>query len=138
MRCHLDLFRPVATAKASELKHGAMKIIFLHLKSEYLLSQEMHLTAIKLIAYQAVQMSNDLYESETLSAFAMVRDFTNPVQANAFSNATTNELIHAQEKLKDKRKLNNIFRSKEGSDPPITVGDMVEIYTRRGHEKRGK
>ena len=40
--------------------------------------------------------------------------------------------------LKAKRKLNLILKSKAVKLPPISVGDLVDVYVKLSHQKRGK
>ena len=47
------------------------------------------------------------------------------------------ELIDAHKVLKAKRKLNLILRSKAVKLPSISVGDLVDVYVKLIHQKRG-
>lgn len=134
----LDIeFRPIPPRRHSknvlESKHGIIGSVYLRLKSANDSDE-----SDTLLAHQAVRMSNDLYGSDTLSAFELANGFTKPVVSGTVPNAVTDELIAAQDTLAAKRKLTLILRSKAVSTPSISVGDLVQIYVKRDKEKRGK
>ncbi len=130
-------FRPVPSRRHSknplEPKHGVIRSIFIRLKANADEDAD-----LKLLAMQAVTISNDLYGSDTVSSFEMAKGFTKPISEFNEPIPIPEELISAHEELKAKRKLNLILRSHNFKLPPIKIGDMVQIYAKDGNAKYGK
>lgn len=47
------------------------------------------------------------------------------------------DIIESHERLQAKRKLSLVLKSKAILEITLVVGDTVEVFQRRGHEKRG-
>lgn len=129
-------FRPIParihSKNAIESKLGIIRSVFLWLKAANDTVQDHQLV------YQAVRISNQLYGSDTLSAFEMDKGYTVPVTAGTAPNLVPDELISAQQALAAKRKMILILRLKAPSVPAIADGDIVQVYVKSGNEKRGK
>lgn len=89
-------------------------------------------------AIRAINISNDLYGNDTLSAFELARGFTKPVSTPTLVQALPNDIVTAHDSLQARRKLALMLRSKSMSEPVVTVGDTVEVYIKKDFEKRGE
>lgn len=140
MKLHDIEFRPVPSRTHSKIppesKHGAIKSIFIRLKSAQDSAQ--HHLSDQVIAMQAVSISNDLYGSDTVSSYEMTKGFTKQLKSNTQPIPVPDGIITAQETLKAKRKLILILRSHKFDVPSISVGDLVEVFVKKTNEKRGK
>ena len=105
-----------------EPKHGVIRSIYLRLKHA---SPD---TDPKVLAHQAVIVSNDLYGSDTVSAFELAKGFTKPVDSSVPPFVLRQDLLDANESFMNKRRLNLILRSNVVSPPPIKIGDTVQVY----------
>lgn len=130
-------FRPVPPRRHSknplESKHNIIRSIFLRLNA----SSDPQIPP-ELMAYRAIRISNDLYGSDVLSSFELAKGFTKPLDEKDGLNVISNDLIDAHDTIKAKRKLNLILRSNALTEPQVGVGDLVEVFIKRQHEKRGK
>ena len=89
-----------------EPKHGVIRSIFNRLKEDKPDADPATL------AYQAVIVSNDLYGTDTVSAFELYHGFTKPIDPAGHKRPLPSSLIEAHDNLRAKRKLNLILRSK--------------------------
>ena len=85
-----------------------------------------------------MSISNDLYGNDTLSAFELAKGFTKPVMSNQALSLVPHDVITAHEQLQARRKLALILKSKATKEIPIQVSELVEVYQKKQHEKRGK
>lgn len=119
-------FRPVPSKKkhmsTSEPKHGTIRSIFLRVASAFPDLDK------RLLVFQALQVSNDLYCSKTLISFEMAKGFTKPVCAGQSVSTVPDELTPAQDTVLAKRKLDLILRSKAIVDPNVRPGDPVQVF----------
>lgn len=92
-------------------------------------------TNVNILAYKSVAISNDLYGSDTVSAYELAKGFTKTLERRQSPCPLPQYLRNAHDELVAKRKLNLILRSHATSSPPIQVGDMVHVYIKRGLEK---
>lgn len=129
-------YRPVPSRRhhknAIEPKHRVIRSIFLQLKSSAPTKSP------TLLALSAVRISNDLYGSDTLSAFEMAKGYTKPISSDSSCAPVHEEIIRAHDILVAKRKLNKILPSKSTADPKVQPGDLVQVFVRKEKEKRGK
>lgn len=129
--------RPVPPGRHSrnpiESKHNIIRSVYLRLKEAAGTD-----FAPKLAAQKAVSISNDLYGNDIMSAFELAKGFTNPVASKPQECIVPDDVRDARDKMQARRKLALILRSKAVQELPISVGDMVEIFQKREHEKRGK
>ena len=141
---------------ALESKHRVLRDIFLRLKherqqngssSEKSLSSSqsdesnddtIHDDLEPLLIQQAFRISNDLYGSDTVSAYEMAKGYTRPVLSAASPVPLPKELVDAHDALIARRRLTKILKSKSVSDAMFAVGDLVEVFIKKGKEKRGK
>lgn len=130
-------FRPMPPGRHSknaiESKHKVIRSIYLRLKDA---AGDRH--NARYASYKAVSISNDLYGNNTLGAFEMARGYTKPVMCKTALSAVPDDVIDAHEKLRARRKLAFILNLKVVKEIPIQVGDLVEVYQKKQHEKRGK
>ena len=88
-----------------EPRHGTIRSIFLRLKnSDVNVSDELH-------AIRAIRISNDLYGSDTLSAYEMAKGFSKPLIVDQRPIPIDDSLRAAHDELIAKRKLTLIMRS---------------------------
>ncbi len=133
----LDIpIRPVPPRRHSknsiESKHNVIRSIYIRLKEA---AKDNH--NAKLAAYKAVSISNDLYGNDTLSAFELAKGFTKPIMNEPIDNLIPDDIIESHEKLQARRKLVLILKSNAIQELPIHIGDLVEVYVKKDHEKRG-
>lgn len=117
---HLDGLREFLSAFDSSLRpvpprqyknnlikphHGVIRSIFLQLKDVF------SSTSLPKLAICAVPSANDLYRTDTLSAFDMEKVFTKPIIPASKFQPVTQYLLDAQEPLKASRTLMLIVRS---------------------------
>lgn len=96
-----------------ESKHRIIRSIFLRLKNAN------ESTPIALLAYQATVISNDLYGSDTVTAFELAKGYTKPIESEKAVVPLPDDLRAAHDELVAKRKLNLILRSHSTSTPPL-------------------
>jgi len=129
-------FRPVPPRRHQkntlEPKHGVIRSIFLRLRSA---APD---TDGRLHALQAVRISNDLYGSDTASAFELAKGFSKPIVHHSCPSVLPDDVVRARDVLLAKRKLTLIMRPKSTSEPTIHVGDLVQVFHKLEKEKRGK
>lgn len=118
-----------------ESKHGVIREIFLRLKNE---NSNAAYTTDFLLVQQSFRISNDLYGNDELSAHELAKGYTRPVIAGTYPVLVPRELIEAQKTLASKRKLTLILRSKATVDTPVKPGDVVQVFIKLQHDKRGK
>ena len=114
-----------------ESKHGIIRSIFLRLRHAN--PDE----SAEVSAVRAVTISNDLYGNDVMSSFEMAKGFTKPVDSRSVK-AVPADILEAQDKLKARRKMALILKSKATKDVSFSVGDMVEVYSNTGMNKKGK
>jgi len=116
-----------------ESKHRIIRDIFIRLKS----ANESNIQP-EFLVQQSLRISNDLYGNDVVSAYELAKGFTRPILKGQGIMQIPVEIVDAQETLKAKRKLALIMRSKSTRDNVVKPGDEVEVYLRKGKEKRGK
>lgn len=127
--------RPVPPRRHSknpiEPRYCIIRSIFLRLKhSEPNVSDYLH-------AVRAIRISNDLYRSDTLSAYEMAKGYTKPLSVGQKPIPVDDELRNAHDELIAKRKLTRILRSNVYSSKEFQVGDFVQSFIDDGTSKRG-
>lgn len=93
-----------------------------------MISEDMGLPDLSLLAYQAVRISYDIFGSDTLSAFENAKGYTKPIVRNDPPAAVCSGLIYSPQTVDIRRKFTLITRSKSVSEPFIAVGDMVQFF----------
>lgn len=88
-----------------------------------------------IIAQQVVRCYNDVYGSDKLSAYEMVKEFSLAISSSA--SPICYELIIAQKQLQAKRKLNLILPTKSQTIIYALRGDIVVVYVKTGKNKLG-
>lgn len=88
--------------------------------------------------YQAVAISNDLNDTDTVSAFEIAKGNTKPLEPRQSIYPLTDDPRNAHDEPIAKRKLNLSLRFHATSSPRLKVGDMVQVYLKRVLEKRGR
>ena len=115
-----------------EPRHGPIRSIFIRLKNS---SPD---TSQKILALRAVRISNDLYGSDVISAYEAAKGYTRPVNSEVPPVPVDAELLEAHANLVARRKLTKILRSHSLSEKDFRPGDLVQVYVKRGKEKRGR
>lgn len=127
-------FRPVPPRRHSknvlESTHRIIRDIYLRLKSAST-SEDPRLLVSKMF-----RISNDLYGNNIASAHELAKGYTRPVTLD-MPLLLPPELRNAQAELSAKRKLNLILSSNSITEPPIRVGDLVQVYIKLQNQKRG-
>jgi len=119
-----------------ESKHRIIRDIFLRLKVS---NEELSVPSkIPILIQQAIRISNDLYGNDTMSSTELAKGYSRPIRTGDKPVLVPEEIRTAHEVLIAKRKLNLILRSKSTSDIDVSPGDLVEVYLKKQHEKRGK
>ncbi len=117
---------------ALESKHKIIRDIFIRLQSESDPSPE------AMRAQQAIIISNDSYGNDVCSAYELAKGFSRPIETETTPKIIPVEIMKARDAIMAKRKLNLILRSKSTSDLPLKIGDLVQVFIKLQHEKRGK
>lgn len=113
-----------------ESKHGIIRSIFLKLcAAEPNTSFDPH-------AIRSVSISNDLYGNDVMSSYELAKGFTKPIDG-ASIHPIPDDIASAHNQLQAKRKLALILKSKSSEEIHITPGDLVEVYTVTGMDKKG-
>lgn len=83
-----------------------------------------------------LRISNDLYVNDIASSQELAKGYTRPI-SNTLPVPVPHEILEAHNELIAKRKLNKILRSKAITDKRIKECDFVQLYIKKGLEKRG-
>lgn len=73
-----------------------------------------------------------------MSAFESAKGFRSPVAAKPSDTVVPDDIRDARNQLQARRKFALILRSKAVKEVPLSVGDLVEVYQKKEHEKRGE
>lgn len=115
-----------------EPRHGPIRSIYIRLRhAQQKTTNDIH-------ALRAVRVSNDLYGSDVLSAYEADKGYTRPVNPEIPPVPVDEELLEAHANLIARRKLMRILRSHSLSTQDFRVGDLAQIFSKRGKEKRGR
>jgi len=122
-----------------ESKHKILRNIYLRLKDQVDVDSASKISTCSdcVLVQRTFRVSNDLYGSDTMSAHELAKGYTRPIGITAHPTYLPSELREAHDKLIAKRKLTLILRSKSIIEPEISTGDMVEVFIKKQHEKRG-
>lgn len=88
-------------------------------------------------AIRAVRISNILYRSDIISAFEAAKGYVLPISFGSPLVHVDGALVEAHDNLVARRTLTNILRSNNFTLQKISPGDLVQVYMKRGLEKRG-
>ena len=116
---------------ALESKHRVIRDVFLRLQQA---SPEID---ARILVTQALRICNDLYGNDVASSYELAHNRTRPVVPGPYVQIPE-DVIEAHENLIAVRKLNAILRSKATIDKSIKIGDVVEVYRKQSHTKRGR
>ena len=117
-----------------ESKHRIIRDVYLRLKSDTKAIDE---KMDRLLVQQALRISNDLYGNDVCSANELAKGYTRPIQSGEYPATVPEEIVNAHDQLLAKRKLTRILRSKACTESAIQTGDLVQIYIKEQHAKRG-
>lgn len=93
---------------------------------------------VSLIAsYKSVSILNKLYGNDTLSALNLEKVSKPPILSKPNDNKIEEDVISAHEKLQTRRKLALILNSNGLRQILVNIGDLLEILSRKQHEKSG-
>ena len=127
-------YRPVPPRRHSknvlESKHRILRDIFLRLQSAFPMEDT------RMIVSKIFRVSNDLYGNNVASSHELSKGYTRPI-IHDFPRNIPPEILKAQEALSAKLKLNLILSSKSTAEPPVHVGDYVQIFVKLQGQKRG-
>lgn len=133
---HAISIRPVPPRRHQknmiEPRHGSIRAIFLRLR------QHDDKFPSDLCALEAVRLSNDLYGTDVASAFELAKGYTRPLHPKSHVCPIPPEIVEAHVDLLAKRKLHLIMRTQVSPSQTFDVGDLVEIYIKNEHGKRGR
>jgi len=118
-----------------ESKHRIIRDVYLRLKSSF---ENDETVSESVLVKQAIRVTNDLYGNDVASAYELAKGYTRPVARGSFPMCVPKEVLEAQENLKAKRKLTLILRSKSVADEEFKPGSIVQVYVKKGNEKRGQ
>jgi len=118
-----------------ESKHRIIRDVYIRLKAD---AEGDPTLSGRTLVQQALRISNDLYGNDVMSSQELAKGYTRPVESGNVPRIVPKEIREAHENLKAKRKLTLILRSKATTDEKYESGDMVQIYVKKGNEKRGK
>ena len=128
-------FRPSPARRkyknAIEGKHRTIRSVFDRLKAA---NPELDK---RVLALQSIRISNDLYGNDIASATELAKLYTRPAGTGHPVHVPA-DLLEAHNTLIAKRKLNAILRAKTTLDKMIKPGDLIQVYIKQAHEKRGK
>ncbi len=86
---------------------------------------------------KAVRISNDLYGNDVMSANELAKGYARPIRSGDSPTDIPKDIIDAHDALQARRKLTLVLRSKSVHETPVQVGDTVQVFFKRDHEKRG-
>lgn len=113
-----------------ECKHGIIRSIFLKLRiGEPNVNNEVH-------ALRSVTISNDLYVNDVMSSFELETEITKPV-IDSTVYPISDYVVNAQAQLQARRKLAIILKSKSIEEISVTAGDLIEVFSKTGMDKKG-
>lgn len=115
-----------------EPRHGPIRFTFIRLRHA---SPE---TLVQVLALRSVRVSNDLYISDVISAYEAAKGYTRPIHPYVSPVPVDRELLEAHSNLVARRKLTRILRLHSLTDQNFRLGDLVQVYQKQGHQKRGK
>lgn len=115
-----------------EPRHGPIRSIFIRLRHAFPGEFPQSL------AIHAVRISNDLYGSDVISAFEAAKGYSRPINPDVPPAPVDAEMLEAHANLVARRKLTKILRSHSLEENEFRTGDLVQIFMKRGHEKRGR
>ena len=117
-----------------ESKHRVLRDIFNRIKECNSTSD----STDQMVVQQVMRIANNLYGNDVVSSYELAKGYTLPLVEDRVMLQVPPDLIEAHNVLKAKRKLNLILKSKAVKLPPISVGDLVDVYVKLSHQKRGK
>lgn len=91
-----------------------------------------------MVIQQVMHVSNNLYGNDIVSSYELAKGYTIPLTEDRSMLQVPKEKIDAHNVLKAKRKLNLILRAKSVNNPSISIGDLVDVFIKLSHQKRGK
>lgn len=115
-----------------EPRHGPIRSIFIRLR------HASPTEPLPVLALRAVRVSNDIYGSDVISAYEAAKGYTRPINSCMPPVPVDHELVEAHSNLVARRKLTRILRSHSLTEHNFRLGDLVEVYQKRGKQKRGK
>ena len=80
---------------------------------------------------------NKIYGNDVVSLFELAEGYTLPLDEDKYMLEAPRETIEAHSVRMPKRKLDLILRSKAVSTPFISFGDLVDVFVKLSHQKRG-
>lgn len=116
---------------AIESKHRLIRDIFLRLCAENNNVNQ------KVLAFQSVRISNDLYGNDIASAHELAKGYTRPIDC-CLPFHLPDSVRDGHEDIIAVRKINKILKSKSIIDKSLKLGDSVQIFHKMRGEKRGK
>lgn len=115
-----------------EHKHGIIRTIYLRLNNAAPDENP------KLHSVSADRISNEMYGSDTLSAYEIAKGFAKLNDFSFLFKATIFELIYAHDEINAKQNLTQILLFNASRKTVLRPGDLFQIYFRTDDPKRGK
>lgn len=115
-----------------EPRHGPIRSILIRFRHAH------PETPLPVLELRAVGVSNDLYGSNVVSAYEAAKKYTRPVHSNVPPVPVDNDLLEAHANLAARHKLTRILQSHSLAEHNFHLGDLVQVYQKRGQQKRGK
>lgn len=116
--------------KMLELRHGPIRFIYIRLRHD---DPD---TSPAVPAVRAVRISNDLYGSDIRSACEADKGHSCPIDSDISPGLVDKELLKAHIHIIAHCKLTRIIRSPSLKENDIRIGDLVQVFIKRGHQKR--
>lgn len=120
-RCHSKM--------SPSLNKTSSEVYIVHFKMQFAIRNPY--VSKSLIAQHVVRCSNELYGSNTLSAYEMEKRFTRSVSKNIFP--ISHELIKSQQIFPAKLNLSQILSSQYVTVVHVSAGDLLEIHIDKGY-----
>lgn len=81
---------------------------------------------------------NELYGSDTLSAFGIAERYSKSIDNSFLLTVMPFNLVRARDELKAKRKLTLMSKSNATCDSVTKAGDPFHVYVKHGKERKRK
>ena len=84
------------------------------------------------------RVSNNFFRNDIVSSVELAKGYTMPLDKDLSMLVVSPEIIEAQNVINLKRNLNFILGYEAVKTPSIPVGDLVNVFVKLSHQKRGR